>query len=127
MKRALIILLAALLMLSGTALAQMRDPASYVGRWVGGPSYGDAHEYTLDITGYAGGLFSVDLELYRVWAFEDMEAERLPDTATAVLLTTNAAAYLVEGRLYFGDDAIGLEIFQSTHPALPAGTYIEFN
>lgn len=126
MKRAFIILLAALLLLSGTALAQMRDPAGYVGRWVGGPSYGEAHEYTLDITGYAYGRYSVDLELYRVWGFEQMDAELIPNTATAVLLTNNADEYLVEGRLYFGDTTIGLEILQSSHPALAAGTYIEF-
>ena len=126
MKRAFVILLALALMLSGAALAQMNDPAGYIGRWVGGPSYGEAHEYTMDITGYASGRFSVDLELYRVWGFEEMEAELIPNTATAVLMTNNADDYLVEGRLYFGENTIGLEILRSTYAALPEGTYVQF-
>ena len=126
MKRAFVILLALALMLSGAALAQMNDPAGYIGRWVGGPSYGEAHEYTMDITGYAYGRFSVDLELYRVWGFEEMEAELIPNTATAVLMTNNADDYLVEGRLYFGENTIGLEILRSTYAALPEGTYVQF-
>ena len=125
-KRILAVILAAMLLLAGAALAQADDPASYMGHWVGGPSYGEAHEYTLDITGYAYGHYSANLELYRIWAFEDMEAELLPNPSVAVLMTNNADDFLVEGRLYFSDGSIDLEVIQSTFEYLPAGTFIHF-
>ncbi len=127
MKRLIAVLLAAWFLLAGPAVAQANDPGDYIGHWEGGPDYGVAHEYSMDINGYAYGRFSVDLSLYRIWGFEQMDAEMLPNGSAAVLMTNNADDYLVEGRLYFGENGIDLEIIRSTFPDLPAGTYIEFS
>ena len=126
MKRFTAATLALALLLSCAALAQMNDPSYYLGHWEGGADYGGAHEYSMDINGYAYGRFSIDLNLYRIWSFEQMDAEMLPNGSAAVLLTNNADEYLVEGRLYFDKYSIDLEIIRSTFADLPAGTYIRF-
>ena len=126
MKRIIAVLLAVISLISGAALADMNEPGCYIGLWEGGTDYGVAHEYSMNITGYAYGKFSVDLHLYRVWDFEQMDAEMLPNTSTAVLLTNNADDYLVEGRMYFAAASIDLEIIQSTFDGLPVGTFIHF-
>lgn len=126
MKRLLAVLLAAWLLFSGFAVAQSNDPGDYIGHWEGGPDYGATHEYSMDITGYAYGKYSVDLSIYRIWSFEQMEAEMLPNGFAAVLMTSNADEYFVEGRLYFCGDGVDLEIIHSGFADLPAGTYIQF-
>ena len=126
MKRLLAMALAAWMLLSCAAFALTKDPGDYIGHWEGGPDLGTAREYSLDITGYANGKFSVDLTLYRIWCFEQMDAEMLPNGMAAILLTNNADEYLVEGRLYFCEDGVDLEVIQSTFEDLPVGTYIQF-
>lgn len=128
MKKMAALLIIACLMSLTAACAEVlpRNPAFYIGAWEGGESYGEAHEYYIDITDYRDGWFTLDFDIYRIWSFDDMSAMLMDDAPAAVVMTGAEDDYAVMGILSFGANTLTLEILESDYPELPAGTIIDF-
>ena len=127
MKKSVFILLLLLCLFAANALAApLADPAQYVGAWEGGDDYGETREYYLEIRDYQDGLFTVTLDIYRIWGFDDMTALLAEDEPTAVLATPLDAEYAVLATLDFADAAVNLTVLESDFPDLPAETTVTF-
>ena len=77
-------LLALCLLAGGIAAlaAGLEKPKDYIGAWEGGEDYGQTREYYLEILDYADGVFTLDLDIYRIWGFEGMTALLTEDQLT---------------------------------------------
>lgn len=119
-------LLGSLAAAEGYPLSQIDDPAAYVGIWGAGEDYGDTREYYMYITNYADGCFTLNLDIYRVWSFENMTAMLLDDDPSAMLVSDKSDDYLIVGLMTFAEHGFELEILESDYDGLKEGTKLAF-
>ena len=121
-----VLLIGMLAALPAALAAGLEAPELYVGSWQGGESYGQAHEYYLDLLDYRDGLYTAELAVYRIRAFDHLTALLAPDEPTAVLSTAPDDEFAVLATLDFSPERIELTVLESDCPDLPAETRISF-
>ena len=126
-KRAAALLALCLILFTASAWAAgLENPQDYLGAWQGGEEYGVAGEYYLYLNSYSDGLFTLDLDVYRIRSFSAMTALLSQDRPTAIFSTGDFDEYTIIGAMDFAEESIELFVLESDAPDLPVNTVIRF-